>query len=190
MRGVVVTIVLWSAVSGSAFAQNAPDAAAVRTRLHSASASEAAWAAFDAGTFQIKQAVPDLIAVLDSPPAAAEHERDYLVAAILDALIQIHARPGASLLPALAPADRPTRYYARWPVQTLILLDCVGPEAGPVLLELLHDATGYPWYAFANLLLTRPQPGFAAELLKGLKLELRLERRGHRPTDRPLSPVA
>jgi hypothetical protein len=137
------------------------------------SPSDVAWAAFDAGTYQLHEAIPELIAVLESPPPAAGREQ-YLVAAVLDALIQLRGTPGTPISPAVVTPGILERYYEAWPIQTLVLFGRTGSDRDPILRNLLRTASGYRWYAIANLLLARPQPGFAANVVKGLKLELSL----------------
>jgi hypothetical protein len=145
-----MAIILWSTVSASTYAQNVANAADIRAQLRSASPSQVAWAAFDAGTYQLHEAVPELIAVLESPPPAADREQQYIVAAVLDALVQIRGIPSGLLPPPAVPASILSRYYTRWPVQTLILLGRAGPERDPILRNLLRTASGYRWYAIAN----------------------------------------
>jgi hypothetical protein len=153
-------------------AQRAPSAADVRTRLHSSVPLEVAWAAFDAATFQIREVAPDLIAVLGTPPEAEPRSRDYLIAGVLDALIQLQ---GTHSFPANLATPQPgvlERYHERWPVQTLILISAAGPQPCASLERWLRSArSGLEWFAIANVLLREnPSPhGFAADLLNGVK---------------------
>src|SRR5215510_5120761 len=133
-------------------AQRAPTPDEVRARLHSGTPAEVAWAAFDAGTHQIVEAVPDLVAVLDSPPAGSSLERDFLAAAVLDSLIQLKPPPGIPSPRATAPAEILERYYDRWPIQTLVLLGRNGASADATLLNLLPSARTETWFAIANFL--------------------------------------
>jgi hypothetical protein len=172
-RCIVITALclLWPTLS---HAQRVPTPADVRGRLHSTNPAEVAWAAFDAATFQMREVAPDLIAVLELPPAADTRTRDYLVAAVLDALIQAGTSipvPG----PAVAFPETLERYYSRWPVQTLILFGRERDERGPILQRLLTSASGQEWFALANLLSSQaPVPGFAATLLRGVRVTLEI----------------
>src|SRR5262249_31918452 len=49
-----------------------------------------------------------------------------------------------------------------------------GPSGDDVLLKLLPNATDEAWFAIANLLLPRAPVGFAAEVLRGMKLDLQI----------------
>ena len=160
--------------AASAHAQRAPTPADVRARLHSAVPAEVAWAAFDAGTYQIVEAIPDLNAVLESPPAALPLERDFLAAAALDALIHLDGALAIRIQKANVPSAILERYYDRWPVQTLILLGRNGAAADAILSRLLPGARDEAWFAIANLLIPRAPVGLAAEVLRGLTLNLQI----------------
>lgn len=116
-----------------AVAQEIPTPSDLTARLGSSSPAVVAWAAFQAGTFQVKEVVPSLVAALESPPTGSLEERDYAAAAILDALIQIRSVRGEPRGPQ-APATAVAPSFDRWPIQTLILGsylvngpgDCVG----------------------------------------------------------------
>lgn len=162
---------LWPAVS---HAQPVPTAADVRARLHSRGAAEVAWAAFDAATFQMREVAPDLVTLLELPPAATPLAHDYLIAAVLDALVQLD---DPLRIAGITPVPSPQileRYHSRWPVQTLILFGRTArDERGPLLQALLASASGDRWFALSNLLSSQaPVPGFAATLLNGVKLDL------------------
>jgi hypothetical protein len=153
----------------------------VLTLLRSNTPVGVAWGAFEAGRFQITEAVPALIAVLDGLPSGSGHERVYVAAAVLDALAQIHSVPGVA--PAVAiPSAAVVPYLDRWPIRTLILLGRGGPERDQVVLDLFRslpltkgaaaETPGEMWFALANLLVPRSPSGFAASLLHGLRVEL------------------
>ncbi|HEX7798029.1 MAG TPA: hypothetical protein VF456_26885 [Vicinamibacterales bacterium] len=110
----------------------------------------------------MREAIPDLEALLKSPVVAQPAERGAMIAALLDAGVQLRADFQSSVL---------RNYYAGWPIQTLILLG-LSRDSGPVLVDLLKDASGYSWYAIANHLLERKQAGFAAEILTKLRFQL------------------
>jgi len=155
----------------SAFAQSAPDASSLIARLRSGSSSEVAWAAFEAGTYQVQEAIPALVAALDSPPPGSDQERYYVASGILDALIQMRGVPGATRAAVAAPTTI-APYYDKWPIQTLILLGRAGPERNPILLNRFRTASHQEWFAIANLLLPSAPVGFASTLLKELRFTL------------------
>jgi hypothetical protein len=99
-----IIALLLSLSSWTAYAQRVPAAGDVRARLHSSDPADVAWAAFDAATFQLREVVPDLIAALESPASAQPQARDYVVAAVLDALIQLR---GGARFPARTPDPSP-----------------------------------------------------------------------------------
>jgi hypothetical protein len=104
-----------------ALAQDPPNSAELVARLRSPSRATVASAAFYARAQQVKEVVPELIAILEALPSGSQDERDYLAAAVLDALIQI--RPGPGEPPGTeVPPTAVARYLDRWPIQTLIPL--------------------------------------------------------------------
>jgi hypothetical protein len=153
----------------------------VLTLLRSNTPIAMAWGAFEAGTLQITEAVPAMVTALESLPPGSQLERDYVAAALLDALIQIRPVPGVPPGPQ-APASVVAPYLDRWPIQTLILLGRSGPEGDRILLDLFRSlpptksvAAFTPadiWFALANLLVPRAPSGFAASLLQGVHVEL------------------
>ncbi|HEY1306073.1 MAG TPA: hypothetical protein VGF24_21115 [Vicinamibacterales bacterium] len=145
--------------------------------MHSTIDAEVAWAAFDAGTFQLRDAVPDLIAILESPPGTDARTRDYLIAAVLDALIQLRDSNFARPRLAVPSATTLERHYARWPIQVLLLMSEAAPERAIILERWLQTARGLQWYAIANLLLNeKPAPsGFANDLLNDVELRLEVD---------------
>src|SRR5690349_12448414 len=150
-----------------------PTAADVRARLHSTNAAEVAWAAFDAGALHLTEVASDLVDVLDSPAGTPGPQRDYLVAAVLDGLIQLQGTrrfPASSRTPSPATLDR---YHRRWPVQTLLLMTARGPERGEILESWFRSAeSGLEWIGIANLLVETGAHGFASDLLQGVTLTL------------------
>lgn len=137
-------------------------AAEVQRQLHSSDPADVAWGAFNSAEFRVREAIPDLEVLLKSPVVAQPVERGAMIAALLDAGVQLGADFQSSVLRS---------YYAGWPIQTLILLG-FSRDSGPVLVDLLKDASGYSWYAIANHLLERKQAGFAAEVLTKLRFQL------------------
>ncbi len=159
---------IWSTVAHA----QAPDASSVIANLRSGNPHDVAWAAFDAGALHIKEAVPAMIAVLDAPPSASDEERRALIGTLLDALVQIGSVPWRNES-AFVPASTLAPYFDRYPVQTLVLLQRLGPERDQLLMDHFKSIRGGDmWFAVANLLLVRPPAGFASTVLKQLKLHL------------------
>jgi hypothetical protein len=164
-----------------ALAQEPPTLAELMAGLRSQTPATVAWAAFQAGVLQAKQTVPVLVATLEAMPAGTQNERDYLAAAVLDALVQIHPMPGEPPGIGVSPAAV-APYLDRWPIQTLVLLGRAGPERDPIVVDLFRSlprkqsvaamSPGEMWLALANLLVPRSPSEFAAMVLQGLRLEL------------------
>jgi hypothetical protein len=133
-------------------------------RLGSSDPRQVAWGAFRAAEYRIVESVPDLLKVLEAPPYGVRWDQEAMIAAVLDAAVQLDARLPAGVLRS---------YYERWPTQTLILLG-QATDGVPVLVDLLRTARGYRWYTLANLALQARAPGFAAELLSKVQFTLRV----------------
>jgi ubiquinone/menaquinone biosynthesis C-methylase UbiE len=134
----------------------------VERQLGSTDAREAAWGAYNAGAYQLTSAIPVLQRILAAPPASTDRERLALADAVLDALIQLHAR---------VPAPVAVPYVDLRPVQTLVLLTSAA-DRDPALLHLLTTTSGWRWYSAANVLLQEKAPGLAPHLLATLKVRL------------------
>lgn len=144
--------------------QTLPEATATANRLlQSSDAKEVAWGAFTAAQYQLTSTIPLLVTALQREfPADADPHAGSKVA-ILDALVQLHARVPAEVLRSFLP---------RWPIPTLILLDTSTGDRDGMLLERLGVTGSFEWQAVANLLLQDKPPGFAFRLLDGLQLRL------------------
>ncbi|HKY22070.1 MAG TPA: hypothetical protein VJM31_12715 [Vicinamibacterales bacterium] len=133
-----------------------------RRQLRSGEPRSMAWGAFHASAYQVTEVIPDLIAALETS-AVEGFEQSATIDALLDAAVQLDAKVPASAL---------VRYWERWPVQTSILFAKATNDRDAVILDLLRTASGFRWYALANLLLHSKPPGFAAQLFD--KLDFRL----------------
>ena len=163
-----------------ALPQSTPTPQELEARLRSSSIATVAWAAFQAGSLGVTETVPALAAALESPPPGTAHEREYLAAAVLDALAQLPSWPGGSDATPVQPRVV-AAYFDRWPLQTIVVLARIGPAADAVTLELLHSSRGRQgrlggdqWFALANLLIPRAPIGFASLLLRDISFELRV----------------
>jgi hypothetical protein len=134
--------------------------------LRAANPKDIAWGAFRAAEHRVDGLSPEIAAVLEAPPASNPDERRAMVAALLEAAVQL----GLDL-----PAPLLRRYWQTYPVQTAILFNrTTDRSAEEVLRDLLDRSSGFPWFAVANRLLARKAPGFAAQLLDAVHLTLRV----------------
>src|SRR5262245_33521720 len=147
--------------AGSLYAQ---DADSISRRLRANDPKSVAWGGYLAGEHRVREAMPHLIATLESP-RLRQAGREWKGArfAVLDALILLDAQP---------PADLLVRYYKEHREQVLILLS--EPRAGrdDILLKSLKTESGILWYAIAGLLLETKASGFAAALIEDLRLRI------------------
>lgn len=150
-------------ITESAAARQNP-IAIVGGMLASPDAKTQAWGAWYAGRDVITDLIPGLIFVASqhaSPGTLAQHAaRD----AALDALIQLRAK---------VPADLVARLIDDRPVHAVILASRI-EDSGDTLLEFARASSNNRkhWFAAANLLLARRQPGFARLLVDALALEI------------------
>ena len=143
-------------------AAQAPLADTIAQQLSSADARTIAWGAFSAGAYQRVEAIPRLEQLLESPPPIGLDEERAVVDVVMDALIQLNARVPARLV---------VPYVQRRPVQAFVLLSRASDREG-VLLELLPQLSGMPWFAAANILLEDRSAGLAEHLIRTVKLRL------------------
>lgn len=97
-------------------------------------------------------AVRDGLVQRGGPPANA-----------LDALIQLHADVPEAVLREVLPVSQ---------AEALILLSQGRSESSELLLEIVAQKIGIPWYAAGNLLLARREPAFVLHLLSTLRISL------------------
>jgi hypothetical protein len=160
---VLTATLLRAQAQASAWSQTLVDATAdARRQLRSADPREVAWGAFRAAEYRLAAVIPDLRAVLQAPPSGDSVERSAMIAALLDAAMELDAR---------LPAAELTAYWDRWPVHTSALL-ARADDPAPVLLDLLRTASGFRWYALANLLAETKTPGFAKQLFASLTVRV------------------
>ena len=128
-----------------------------------------AWGAYLIGIYGLSEFSSALIELLirssDTSSSQAEsRETGFLHRIALDSLIQLHATvPGEKLLP----------FYQKFPDEMIILLAQSPAENTASLLLLLEEVTrGIGWVAVCNLLTEVKAPGFAALLLKDVRIEV------------------
>ena len=149
---------------------NAIHKAEVKTRvgqlLQSASNKDRAWAAYLIGEYGLKEFAPALIELLSPDLPGPEWEITYVHRAALDSLIRLRvSAPSESLLPL----------YERFPYETLIILARSPSENGEALLSIAEQPVRTVcWVAACNLLAESKAPGFAALLLKSLKIKIEI----------------
>ena len=170
---VVIAWLLGCGASAQTLAQ-APEAvralaAQVPEWLQSGDPQRVAWGAYLAAQYRMSSAVPLLEGALDRTDvigggcASSQCQSAAVVFALLDALVQLDA----SVDPV-----RVGRFLPRWPVQSLVLLGRAGADRDGTLLPFFEGASGLSWRAAANLLLETRSSGFAASLLRPVRLRL------------------
>jgi hypothetical protein len=109
---------------------------AIAQQLDSTDARSVAWGACNAGVYLREDLIPRLARLLQFPPASDRIRERVLMAIVMDALIQLHAR--------VPPVDLMS-HVDRQPVQTLVLLSNA-TDHEDVLLALLPRVSGLTWF--------------------------------------------
>jgi hypothetical protein len=149
---------------------NAIHKAEVKTRvgqlIQSASTRDRAWAAHLIGEYGLKEFAPALIELLNHNQPDPGWETGFVHRAVLDSLIRL----GIS-----APSDSLMPLYERFPYETLIILARSPSENGEALLSIAEQPRREVcWVAACNLLAETKAPGFAAFLLKSVKIKIEI----------------
>jgi len=145
----------------------------VERLIQSASTRDRAWAAYLIGEYRLKEFAPALNELLNPNSLDPEWETGFVHRAVLDSVIRL----GIS-----APSDSLTPLYKRFPDETLIILARSPSENGEALLSIAEQpGREVCWVAACNLLAESKAPGFAAFLLKSLKIkvEIAISERGN-----------
>ncbi len=137
-----------------------PQAEIVRL-LQSNEERERAWGAWLAGRDNLRHLIPEVRRVVIENSARGGIGLG--TTAALDALIQMKANVTSDFLSNVNPD---------YPAQALILASHSAEEADAFLLDVVTQAKDLPWYAAANLLLTRgkARPALGEAILRNLKL--------------------
>ena len=149
---------------------NAIHKAEVKTRvdqlIQSASTRDRAWAAHLIGEYGLKEFEPALIELLNPNQPDPEWETELVHRAVLDSLIRLRISvPSDSLMPL----------YERFPYETLIILARSPRENREDLLSIAErQGCEVCWVAACNLLAENRAPGFAAFLLKSVKIKVEI----------------
>jgi hypothetical protein len=134
--------------------------------IQSASNKDRAWAAYLIGEYGLKEFAPALIELLNPNPIGPEWETAFLYSAVLDSLIRLRVS---------APSDSLMPLYKRFPDETLIILARSPSENGEALLSIAEQpGREVCWVAACNLLAESRAPGFAAFLLKSVKIKVEI----------------
>jgi len=143
----------------------------IESQLFSGDPRLVAWGAHATLAARDRDLVPDLLSLADkwqppqerdateSPVELTQQQKDErdATAAVLDALIQLHAQVPPQTLRSLAP------HFA--PEVAILMSPLPAPDALALSLDLYHSRTGALRYVSAALLALQPPPGFAADLL-------------------------
>jgi hypothetical protein len=134
--------------------------------IQSASTGDRAWAAYLIGEYKFKDFAPALIELLNPNSPGPDWETGFVYRAVLDGLIKL----GVS-----APSDSLTPLYNRFPDETLITMARSPSEHSEALLFIAEQpGREVCWVAACNLLAESKAPGFAAFLLKSLKIKVEI----------------
>jgi hypothetical protein len=154
-----------------------PTEKTIRSWLASGDLKMVAWGAYDAAAAHDRKLVPDLLSLAanwqdfptiddDGNPVALSHlqkdQRDAM-AAVVDALIQLHAAVPSETLRTLAP---------NFGNEVAVLLSRMpSDEAQPPALDFYHSVKPTPLqYVSASLLALNPPAGFAADMLSNVTI--------------------
>jgi hypothetical protein len=155
----------------------APNEKTLRTWLASGDSRMVAWGAYDAAAMHDRRLIPDLLSLAGNwqsfparddngnPLALSQEQKDRrdAMAAVVDALIQLHADVPAETLRALAP---------NFGNEVAVLLSrMLSTDAQPLALDFYHSVKPTPLqYVGASLLALNPPVGFAADMLSNVKV--------------------
>jgi len=152
--------------------QSAPSVAEVRMMLQSDDPISQAWGAWWTAQAQMRA----MGAFLQRNLEAHYQGRTLVDEAVMDQTLDAYIQNSDSL----PPIELLKSIYPRRPTQAIILLSRTkpSPEVDAALLQLLQTeeglGTGVEWYAMADLLLAHRASGFAASLLRKVKITLRV----------------
>jgi len=134
--------------------------------IQSTSNRDHAWAAYLIGEYGLTEFAPALIELLDPNQIGPEWETAFVHRAALDSLIRLRVS---------APSDSLMPLYERFPDETLIILARSPSENGDALLSIAEQpGREVCWVAACNLLAETKAPGFAAYLLKRVKINVEI----------------
>ena len=127
--------------------------------IKSPSVKDRTWGAYLAGQNEMRELAPTLLELLSEVP---DHDYGYLNLVVLDSLIRLKYNPAS---------ERLMPFYQRYSDQVLILLaGAPGDNIDPLLSIARQPRNSLFWIAACNLLTEIKASGFAAFLLKDLKI--------------------
>ena len=155
----------------SSSASRPPSEETIESQLFSGDPRLVAWGAHAALVARDHNLVPDLLSLAgkwqppqdrdatETPAELTQQQKDErdATAAVLDALIQLHAQVPSETLRSLAP------HFA--PEVAILMSRLPASDAQALSLELYHSRADALQYVSAALLALQPPPGFAADLL-------------------------
>jgi hypothetical protein len=134
--------------------------------IQSTSNRDRAWAAYLIGEYGLNEFAPALIEFLNPNQLDPEWETGFVYRAVLDSLIRLRVS---------VPSDNLMPLYKRFPDETLIILARSPSENGDALLSIAEQAgREVCWVAACNLLAESKTPGFAAFLLKSVRIKIKI----------------
>jgi len=142
---------------------NSPQIAEIKDKvvelIKSPSVTDRTWGAYLAGQIEMRELAPTLLDLLSEVP---DHDYGYLNLVVLDSLIRLKYNPAS---------ERLMPFYQRYSDQILILLArSPGDNIDPLLSIARQPRNSLFWIAACNLLTEIKASGFAAFLLKDLKI--------------------
>lgn len=134
--------------------------------LASTANRDQAWAAYLIGKYELKEMASQLYPLLNPQLNGPQNEIGFVHRAALDTLIQLGVTvPGDKLMPL----------YNKCPNEVVILLARAPQENQQAILSIAQQAQGQVyWLAACNLLTESKAPGFAAWLIKELKIDVQI----------------
>jgi hypothetical protein len=146
--------------------QNDRVKAEVSRLLESTANRDQAWAAYLIGKYELREVAAQIHPLLNPELNGQEDEVRFVHLAALDSLIQ---------LGMTVPSDKLMPLYNKFPNEVLILLAKAPNENQQALLSIAQQAQRQAyWMAACNLLAESKARGFAAWLIKELKIEVRI----------------
>jgi len=164
----ILSAILLTAALMQVPAEAPPTPDQVRAMLGSSDAKDQAWGAWWTSESRLSNLEPLLQKNLEAHAQGRDQQDLAVVDATLDAYIQSNSNP-----PPVALLES---VYVRRPAQALILMSRINSElADTFLLQLIPTEAdrgyAYEWFAAANILLAHRAPGFAAAVLRDLRIK-------------------
>jgi hypothetical protein len=135
--------------------------------IQSGSTRDRAWAAYYIGEYGLDEFAPALIDLLDPNSPDPGWETGYVYRAALDSIIRLRVS---------VPSEKLAALYERFPDETLIILARSPSENAEALFSIAEQpGRNIRWVAACNLLAESKAPGFAAFLLKSVRIKVEID---------------